>query len=379
MSSSVHDGETVPAERPRVAMMLGSPPGPRSGGPGTFVAGLSDALRRNGRFEVVVLAPARTRGGAGQRGSQLLLAYHQFRELRRTKPDVIHAHAHPALLIAAVAYRAVSGTATRIVFTDHIDPAKRGALWTRLVLGWLLSRSDVVTVFAQDSVPKLSLIATPVPRPDAVHVVQGAAAAPRARRREDPEVVAFGATIGYAGGPLLLQVSNFVFPAKVAGALRLVEAMAKVREHFPTAQLLLVGVGPLVGSVRAARDRLGLTGAIAVPGAFIEDLSLATGLSDVHCHISFQDACPLSVLEAMHAGKPLVVSRAAGIPEVIDDGSTGLLVNDDPEQIAEAIVRLLKQPEHARAMGLRAQQVAASRFSWERVAAEFERLYASPQ
>jgi glycosyltransferase involved in cell wall biosynthesis len=77
----------------------------------------------------------------------------------------------------------------------------------------------------------------------------------------------------------------------------------------------------------------------------------------------------------MHAGKPVVASRTGGIPEMIEDGITGVLVDDNPDQIAEAIIDLVEHPEMAMSMGARAQHAARARFTWERVAADFERLY----
>jgi phosphatidylinositol alpha-1,6-mannosyltransferase len=157
--------------------------------------------------------------------------------------------------------------------------------------------------------------------------------------------------------------------------LRLIEAMPHVRRRFPDVRLLLLGTGPLVGRVRQASDRLGLAECVTVPGTFIPDLSLPIGLSDIHCHISLQDACPISIIEAMHAGKPIVASPTGGIPDMIEHGVTGVLVDNQPEHIAAAIVDLLKHPAAARAMGSRAQQFAQSRFTWDRVGADFKPLY----
>jgi glycosyltransferase involved in cell wall biosynthesis len=156
------------------------------------------------------------------------------------------------------------------------------------------------------------------------------------------------------------------------------EALVAVRRRFPGVHLILLGRGPLLSRVKEARDRLGLAGSITVPGTFIEDLSLPLGLADIHCHISLQDACPISILEAMHAGKAVVASRTGGIPEIIEDGVSGRLVGNDAEQIGATIADLLEHPELARALGRHAQQVARSRFSWERVAADFGTLYGLP-
>jgi glycosyltransferase involved in cell wall biosynthesis len=368
-----------PRRRPiRVATLLSSPPRPGTG-IGTFILGITEVLKRNPDIELLMIAPADDRGHAGRPGSQLLLAVHQLLELRRARPAVVHAHDHPALLAAAVVYRMLSGGAIRVLYTSHFDPVDRRSLWRRLLLGWLLTRCEVVTVAAEDSVGKLNLMATPTPPREKVRVVRGAATVV-VRDKADPEVRAFSSSIGHTGGPLLLQVSNFIFPAKVEGAYRLLEALALVHRRFPDVRLILVGTGPLVERVRQTRDRLGLADAVTIPGTFIEDLSLPVGLSDLHCHITLQDACPISILEAMHAGKAIVASRTGGIPEIIDDGVNGMLVDNDPRQIAAVIIDLLENPDKIAGLGRRAQQNARITFTWDRVAADFEALYgASPR
>jgi glycosyltransferase involved in cell wall biosynthesis len=123
-----------------------------------------------------------------------------------------------------------------------------------------------------------------------------------------------------------------------------------------------------------ARDRLGLAECVAIPGKFV-DVTLALGLADIHCHITLQDACPISLLEGMHAGKPVIASRTGGIPELITHGVDGVLVGNDPREIAAAISDMVGDPVKARTMGARARETARVRFTWERVAADFERIY----
>ena len=360
----------------RVATLLSFPLGPGTG-LGSFLLGLTAALEQHRGLELQLIAPKSERGAAGRRVSQLLIALQQLWQLWRARPDVVHAHDHPALLAAAVGYRRMSRRAVRVVFTSHLDPVQRRARWKRVVLGWLLSQCSAVTVAAGDSVSKLELLAAPVPSGDVVRVVPGAATV-RVREKSDPAVIAFGASMGHRGGPVILQVSNFLYPAKVEGTLRLMQALVKVRQRFPDVRMILIGRGPLLDRVREARHRLGLAGAVTIPGTFIEDLSLPLGLADIHCHISLQDACPISILEAMHAGKAVVASRTGGIPEMIENGVSGRLVDNDAEQIGSAIIELLDHPDQARALGRRAQEIARSRFSWERVAADFGTLYGSP-
>jgi glycosyltransferase involved in cell wall biosynthesis len=368
-----HETARGGAARVRVATLLSFPPGPGTG-LGTFIVGLTEALQKHPGLEHVMIAPDVERGAAGRRGSQLLIALWQMWQLARVKPDVIHTHDHPALLAGAVGYKKLAGHSVRVVFTNHLDPVERRARWKRVALGWLLSHCGTVTLAARDSVPKLELLATPIPGPEVIRVVPGAAVV-RVRHKWDPDVMAFGASLGHRGGPVLLQVSNYLYPAKVEGTLRLLDAMVDVSRRFPNVHLILLGTGPLVNGVKEARDRLGLRDVVTIPGKFIEDLSLPAGLSDIHCHITLQDACPISILEAMHAGKPIVASRTGGIPETIEHGVNGLLVENDPHDIASAIIDLLDHPDRARTLGARAQQIAQQRFTWGRVASDFEAIY----
>ncbi len=108
---------------------------------------------------------------------------------------------------------------------------------------------------------------------------------------------------------------------------------------------------------------------------FLRDVSLPLALADIYCHITLQDACPLSVLEAMRCGKAVIAARVGGIPELITDGVDGLLVDPDPRAIAKAITELLRDPQRARFLGSRARETAATRFSWGRVAADFTVAY----
>jgi glycosyltransferase involved in cell wall biosynthesis len=86
----------------------------------------------------------------------------------------------------------------------------------------------------------------------------------------------------------------------------------------------------------------------------------------------------LVLQEAGLAGKAVVATRVGGIPEVVVDGETGILVSpDNPEELARALLRLIDRPEEAREMGRKARQRITSLFSLPRYYEEFERLYHS--
>jgi len=80
------------------------------------------------------------------------------------------------------------------------------------------------------------------------------------------------------------------------------------------------------------------------------------------------EAMPIAWLEGLAAGKAVVASQTGPGPEIIDDGITGLLCNPhDPDSIASAILRLLKDPELRRRLGAAAREMAMERYSLEKI------------
>jgi glycosyltransferase involved in cell wall biosynthesis len=229
----------------------------------------------------------------------------------------------------------------------------------------------VVTPVSANTAHQLQYIATPTPRN--IMVIHGASDIIQ-RDIDDSEVVGFRSAIALTSGPVLCQI-GLNFPRKVEGALRLIEAGRAVREEFPGVHLILVGDGPLRQSVEEKCRELGMSNSTTITG-FLNDVSLPLALADVYCHITLQDACPLSVLEAMRCARPIIAARVGGIPELIEDGVDGLLVEPDPIDIASAIKGLLRDPLRASALGSRAKATAMRQFSWDRAAAEFAVAYA---
>jgi glycosyltransferase involved in cell wall biosynthesis len=88
------------------------------------------------------------------------------------------------------------------------------------------------------------------------------------------------------------------------------------------------------------------------------------------------DGLPNTLLEAMGAGRPIVASRVAGVPDVLEDGRHGLLVPDsDSQALADSLVRLLSNPSLAAQLGAAARQRTETELTWEHTVARFEQVY----
>lgn len=115
--------------------------------------------------------------------------------------------------------------------------------------------------------------------------------------------------------PCLTYVGLFHYPEKVRGLYLLLECIAELRKDYPYIGLIIAGRGRFEDSVRKCVEEHGLSEHVTI----FTDVSNPYGilmLSDLHCHITFQDIFPLVILEALSAGVPTVASDCGGIAEI---------------------------------------------------------------
>ena len=140
-------------------------------------------------------------------------------------------------------------------------------------------------------------------------------------------------------------------------------------------KLWLVGDGPLRPAVEKAIVKMGLERKVLFLG-IRDDVPKLLAASDLFVLSSDYEGVPLAVLEAMAAGKPVVATAVGGVPELIEDGKTGILVPPrNPETLAKGILRLVKDADLRQRMGKAARERAQERFDISRTAREYETLY----
>lgn len=181
------------------------------------------------------------------------------------------------------------------------------------------------------------------------------------------------AELGVAsGGPLLGMVAELL---ERKGHTYLVQAMASVAKRFPTARLLLIGQGPLEATLRRQIASLGLEKHIILTG-HREDVPEILKMLDVFVLPSINEGMGRVIVEAMAAGLPVAASNLMGIPELVEDGVTGLLTRPaEASDIAEKIIRLLEDPEAARQMGLAGQEKVFPAYDQSVMVQAYNQLY----
>lgn len=155
----------------------------------------------------------------------------------------------------------------------------------------------------------------------------------------------------------------------------LIRALATLLPTCPEARLLIVGRGPDEGALRELADRLGIAAQVRFAGYQPEPQS-CYALMDVFALASAMEAFGLVLVEAMYAGLPVVATRVGGIPSIVDEGGSGLLVPPgQPQALAEAILGLWRDPARRQAMGRAGQALASTNFGAERYVREVDHLY----
>jgi glycosyltransferase involved in cell wall biosynthesis len=139
-------------------------------------------------------------------------------------------------------------------------------------------------------------------------------------------------------------------------------------------RLRILGDGDLQSDLRALAQRLSITDAVSFEG-FSLDTPAFLANTDVYVISSLSEGLPLTLLEAMAAGVPVVATAVGGIPEVIDKAKSGWVCPpNNPEALADAMRQALLAPDLA-TIGARGRAAAKKSFSIQRMARDYEDLY----
>jgi glycosyltransferase involved in cell wall biosynthesis len=315
-----------------------------------LVAHPSGELRRRAEegLELIPLAP--------DHELDLKAGWRLSRLLRRIRPDVIHAHDPHGVAMASVALSMSSANGgPRLVAGRRVDFRLKRNSFSR----WKYRQVDLF--IASSEAIRQILIRDGVEPGRVVTVHEGIDAGRMAH---------LGAANVHAefflphGAPLIGNIAALV-PHK--GQKHLLDAMPLVVKEVPDARLVILGEGELRPQLEQQVKHLRLEHHVVMPGFRSDVLALLKGV-DIFVLSSETEGLGTSLLDAMAAGKPCVGTRAGGIPEVIDEEVTGLLVPPhDPPALAVALIRLLEDVELRRRMGEAALVRVAEHFSVERM------------
>lgn len=160
-------------------------------------------------------------------------------------------------------------------------------------------------------------------------------------------------------------VINVAHLAGHKGQKYLVRAIPQVLAKLPHTRFFVIGKGELMEELKALASSLGLKRELVFTG-FRSDVGAFYKAADLYVMCSIAEGLGTAVLDALALGKPVVATRAGGLPEIIEDGKTGRLVAPaDPDALAEGIVDLLTHSESANATAKAGQAKVQQSFSIE--------------
>jgi glycosyltransferase involved in cell wall biosynthesis len=283
---------------------------------------------------------------------------HGLRALaREERPDVVHAHLYAS---AAAAEAALRDDDTPLVVTEQTEAPWRCAA-ERAVSARSYARAR--RVIAVSGAIRRTLVG------DFGLPAEKVAVIPNAVVAGDGSSPATGLP---RGRPLVGVVARLVPEKGIDGFLR---AAASLAVRHPGAAFAIVGDGPLRAELEGQAAALGLDGRVRFLGARRDVRALLPAL-DVLAVPSRSEGTPLTIVEAMLAGTPVVATAVGGIPEQVDDGRTGLVVApDDDDALIAALDRLLSDHRLARALAARAGVQARRRFGHAAMVRRIEDVY----
>jgi glycosyltransferase involved in cell wall biosynthesis len=167
-----------------------------------------------------------------------------------------------------------------------------------------------------------------------------------------------------------------LYPVK--GIQYLIQAMARIHGEMPGARLTLVGDGTERGELEDLVDRLGVRECVTFTGRVPhEEVRGYLDRADVFVLPSLSEGLPLTILEAMASGLPIVATKVGGVPDIVDEGMNGYLVEPrNPDEIADRVSMLLRNDVVRDEISARNRK-KAEQFGWDEIAGALERVYES--
>ena len=304
-----------------------------------------------------------------------LLAFSSiFKLIRKEKPHIVHTHTSKAGIHGRLA--AWLAGVPLIVHTPHghVFYGHFGKLMTTIFI--LLERlfatftSKIITLTERGTDEHLQFGVGR--REQFVAIPSGVDLERLYARSIDPTVGK--AQLGLSPACLLVGTVGKIVPIK--GHQTLISAAAEVIHVFPSVHFVIVGEGPLESELQRQVKMLSLQDHVHFVKAWGEEAWTWIASFDLFVLPSLNEGMGRVLIEAMALAKPVVASRVGGIPEIVVDGETGILVPPmDPKLMADAIHYLLKDKDQRQRMGEEGKKRADSRLSANTMVMRIERLY----
>ena len=305
-------------------------------------------------------------------GLDLSVSRRMAKDIKARRIEVLHAHQYTPFFYGAIAAR-LSGVSPKVVFTEHgrhypdLVSAKRR--WAnRLLLDRLADDVNAVCEFSAQSLSERDGF-----RASRIHVIQNGIDIGRYQPSGDP--AALKTSLGLDPGRRYVACIARFHPVKDHHTL--LRAFKVVAAAVPDVDLLLVGDGQLRRDLEAEVQTLQLDGRVRFLGVR-DDVPEILQASEIFTLTSVSEAASITLLEAMAAARPVVVTAVGGNPEIVRHEQDGLLAaRGDAPAIAQALLRLLNDPGLGKRLGASGAARVRQTYQLEQTIGRYHSLYLS--
>jgi glycosyltransferase involved in cell wall biosynthesis len=285
----------------------------------------------------------------------------------RKRIDVLHLHGYGATTFGRVA-GAMRGIPT--ILHEHANLTTTP--WFQKIADRLLEPYTDIAIAVSQSTADFVINARLV-KPEKVKVVYlGAPLEEFSRPRTGEEILEIRARLGVAPDDFVVGTVTRLHESK--GNSYLVDAARRVLERQPRARFVLVGEGPLREPLEAQAKQLGLGSRFLFAG-FTKDVPGVLNAFDLSVFPSLWEGTPLTVFEALAAGKAIVATDADGLIDVLTDGRDARIVpKRNAAALADAVVDMMEHPDERARLAV-ASRITSRRFDITAFVRKMERLY----
>ena len=278
---------------------------------------------------------------------------------------ILHSHNYKSNFYA---WRALSNNNVRWVVTNHGRRLGFKLLFYNLLDTVIARRADKLIAVSDEIARKMKVAGI---NPEKVHVIKNGINLNRFIKNIGSNSIKESLGIKKE----IRVIGTIGSLTKEKGHVYLLKAATNVIERFPEVMFLFVGDGKERINLEKAASKLGIEDKIIFSG-MREDVPEILSILDVFVLPSLNEGLPMALLEAQAARIPAVATRVGAIPDVLEDGVTGILVNSkDPEAISEAIIRILEDHDSALSMAQKGFERVRDDFSSEKMASKYLSLY----
>jgi glycosyltransferase involved in cell wall biosynthesis len=295
-----------------------------------------------------------------------------YRLMRRERPTIVHTHTSKAGILGRLAARVTAVPCIVHTFHGHVFYGHFGPLVTRFfILMETYFASITHKIVALTEKEKKDYIKYAVCRPNKLTTIHSGV---EIHRFLNTRISTFEKKNKLNLSPQKQIVGTVGWLLPIKGPMILLKAMDHVWKNNNDAQLVFVGKGELEEELKKEAAHMGVSEKVKFLG-WRDDIDEIMPIVDIFVLPSLNEGMGRVLVEAMASGKPIIASRTGGIPDLIKHQENGLLVPPGDERaLADAILRLIKYPQEAKAMGQKGK-VFCQHFTVESMIEKIDALY----